>query len=125
MDVRRLAAIDLYGLHGTTRRRRIVLVEFVGGVLVMVAVGIVVLITAGGTGSRLFGAWMTGAGLNYAPLAVHAITLSRAGALDRELAGVDPRPELLRYGVLQFWIFVPLALVVMDVAARLRGARQS
>jgi hypothetical protein len=120
MNVRRLAAIDMYGLHGTTRRRRIVLAEFVFGVVVMVAVGVAILVAASGISGRLFGWWMTGAGLNYAPLAVHAITLSRPGELDRELSGIDPGPELRRYGVLQLWIFVPLSLVAWDVA-QLRG----
>jgi hypothetical protein len=67
---------------------------------------------------------MTGAGLNYAPLAVHAITLSRGGALDRELSGIDPGPELRRYGVLQVWILVPLSLVVWDVTQRLGSPRE-
>ena len=44
MNVRRLAAIDMYGLSGTTRRRRIVLVEFVLGVVVLVGVGIATLL---------------------------------------------------------------------------------
>jgi hypothetical protein len=38
-DVRRLAAIDMYGARGTVRRRRIILAEFVLGVLAMVAFG--------------------------------------------------------------------------------------
>ena len=122
MNVRRLAAIDMYGLHGTTRRRRIVLAEFVFGVLVMVAFGVLVLLTTSGVGGRVIGWWMVGAGLNYAPLAVHAIALNRPGALDRELSGVDPRPELARYSVLQLWILVPLSLVYWDLVPRL-GAR--
>jgi F0F1-type ATP synthase assembly protein I len=40
MNVRRLAAIDMYGAQGTTRRRRIILAEFLVVVVVMVAFGI-------------------------------------------------------------------------------------
>jgi hypothetical protein len=124
MNVRRLAAIDMYGLYGTARRRRIIVAEFVLGVLVMVFVGVAILVAASSISGRVFGWWMTGAGLNYAPLAVHAIMLSRPGALDRELSGIDPGPELRRYSTLQFWIFVPLSLVVWDIAQRLSPPRE-
>jgi hypothetical protein len=119
VDVRRLAAIDMYGTRGTTRRRRIILAEFVAGVVVMVAFGVWLAAYASGLGGRAFGIWMIGAGLNYGPLAVYAIALSRAGALDAELAGVDTDRELRRYSGLQFWIFVPLSLVVFAVGTAL------
>lgn len=50
---------------------------------------------------------MIGAGVNYGPLAGYAIALSRSGALDAELTGVDTDRELRRYSGLQLWIFVP------------------
>ncbi|MEU4399419.1 hypothetical protein [Micromonospora orduensis] len=115
MDVRRLAAIDMYGTRGTVRRRRIILAEFLGGVVVMVALGSWLLASTSGSGTRLVGLWLVGAGLNYAPLAGHAIALTRPGALDAELAGVDTDRELRRYTVLQLWVFVPLSLVVFAV----------
>ena len=115
MNVRRLAAIDMYGAQGTTRRRRIILTEFVAGAVVSVAFGIWVAAYASGPGGRVLGIWMIGAGLNYAPLAAYAIALSRPGALNSELAGVDTGRELRRYSVLQLWIFVPLSLVILAV----------
>ena len=124
MNVRRLAAIDMHGLYGTTRRRRIVLIEFILAVLVMVAAGIIILLTASSVGGFAFGGGLTGCGLNHAPLAVHEITLRRPGALDRELSGIDPSPELRRYSVLQLWVFIPLSLLVWDLAQRIRSPRQ-
>jgi hypothetical protein len=115
MNVRRLAAIDMHGTQGTTRRRRIILAEFVAGVAVLVAFGIWLVAYASGLGDRIFGIWMIGAGLNYAPLAAYAIALSRPGALTAELAGVDTGRELRRYSVLQLWILVPFSLVVLAV----------
>lgn len=115
MNVRRLAAIDMYGAQGTARRRRITLAEFVAGVAVSVAFGTWLVAYASGSGGRVLGIWMIGAGLNYAPLAAYAIALSRPGALGAELAGVDTGRELRRYSVLQLWIFVPLSLVVLAV----------
>ncbi|TJZ94658.1 hypothetical protein [Actinacidiphila oryziradicis] len=96
VNVRRLAAIDMYGTRGTTRRRRIILAEFVTGVVVLVVFGIWLVTHASGLGDRALGIWLIGAGLNYAPLALYAIALSRPGALDAELVGVDTDQELRR-----------------------------
>ena len=57
--------------------------------------------------------WLVGIGINYVALAVQAVLLSRPGALDRELAGVDVPTELRRYTYLQVWIVVPPLLAVL------------
>jgi hypothetical protein len=114
VDVRRLAAVDMHGLKGTSLRRRIIVAEFVLGALVMVGVGSYFLFTMSG-GWPLFALWLIGAGLNYVPLSVHAISLTKPGALAAELGAIDVPAELRRYGVLQLWIFVPLALVFFAV----------
>jgi hypothetical protein len=121
MDVRRLAAIDMHGVSGTLRRKRIVLAEFIVALIAGVALGAWIAAAAPGLGTRIFGIWMIGAGLNYAPLAAFAIALSRPGALETELVGVDASRELRRYSVLQLWLIVPLALIVMSVRGRLRA----
>lgn len=110
MNVRRLAAVDMHGTRGTARRKRIITSEFILGALGAVAIGVWMVSDAGGLGDRVIGLWAIGVGLNYAPLAAYAIALSRPGALDAELDGVDVNRELRRYGLLQFWVFVPLAL---------------
>jgi len=63
------------------------------------------------------GLWLVGAGINYVPLALHARSLSRPGALEAELAGVDVRRELRRAGAQQLWIAVPLAVAVSAAVA--------
>jgi hypothetical protein len=122
VDVKRLAAIDMHGARGTALRRRVVLAEFALAVAVAVALGCWLVFGASGLGAHVFGIWVLGAGLNYAPLTVYAISLSRAGALEAELAGVDPGQELRRYSVLQLWLFVPLSLIAMTLR-RSRGPR--
>jgi len=121
LNVRRLAALDMYGGRGSPRRRRIILAEFVAGVLALVGIGLWILTQSSETGGRLLGLWFVGAGLNYAPLAVYAIMLSRPEALEAELAGVDTRQQLRRYGVLQLWILVPLSLVFLTARDTLRA----
>jgi len=121
VNVKRLAALDMYGATGTTRRRRIVLAEFIAAVAATMALGIWLVTGASGLGARIFGIWLIGVGLNYAPLAAYAISLSRPGALDAELVGVDTGRELRRYTVLQLWILVPLSLIVMTALRRKTG----
>ena len=121
VNVKRLAALDMYGATGTTRGRRIVLAEFIAAVAATMALGIWLVTGASGLGARIFGIWLIGVGLNYAPLAAYAISLSRPGALDAELVGVDTGRELRRYTVLQLWILVPLSLIVMTALRRKTG----
>ncbi|MEV4494447.1 hypothetical protein AB0J84_01890 [Micromonospora arborensis] len=123
MNVRRLAAVDMYGTQGTRRRRLIILAEFLVGVVAMVTLGSWLLASSDGLGGRAIGLWFIGAGLNYAPLSGYAIKLMRPGALDAELAGVDVGRELGRYTVLQLWVFVPLSLVVFDLRDALSRRR--
>jgi hypothetical protein len=118
VNVRRLAAIDMHGTTGAARRKRLVLAEFTAALAAAVALGTWVVIAASGLGTRIFGIWMIGAGLNYAPLAAFAISLSRPGALEAELSDVDTGRELRRYSVLQLWILVPLSLIAMTVQGR-------
>ena len=113
VNVRRLAAIDMYGLRGTERRRRLILAEFIFGAVAVVAFGVWFIAAADRPADRLVGIVIIGVGLNYVPLTLYAIGLLRPGALDAELAGVDTGREIRRYGLLQVWILVPLSLVVL------------
>jgi hypothetical protein len=124
VDVRRLVAVDMHGSRGTLFRRRVILAEFVLGAILGTAVGVLVTAAATTLGGRVFGLWIAGACLNYVPLALHAISLSRPGRLDFELAGADIQHELRRYTRSQFWIAVPLLFVVLAVLQRRAGARQ-
>ena len=97
----------MHGTTGTTGRGRIILAEFTAGAVSLVAAGGWLAAASAGLGGRVLGIWMIGAGLNYAPLAARAVRLSRPGALEAELAGVDAGRELRRYGVLRLWMLVP------------------
>jgi hypothetical protein len=117
MDVRRLAAVDMWGTQGTMRRRRIILAEFIAGAIGITVVGTSIIVAAPGVALTVLGACIVCIGLNYAPLSGYAILLSQPGALEAELDGVDVPRELRRYGVLQLWLLVPLALVVFTARA--------
>jgi hypothetical protein len=109
VNVRRLAALDMWGTAGTRRRRRLIRVEFLAGALGCTGLGLAVLVTGSGW-MTLLGIWLVGAGINYVPLAREAQSLSKPGALEQELDGLDLRRELRSAGVRQFWIAIPLAV---------------
>ena len=116
LDVRRLAAVDMYGTVGARWRRRVIVAEFIVGALGGIALGLWIALSSPTVGWQLFGAWLIGMGANYLVLALHAVSLSRPGALDTELAGVDVRAELRHYGLAQLWVAIPLAVTVFALA---------
>jgi hypothetical protein len=115
-EVRRLAAVDMYGTVGARWRRRVIVVEFIVGAASGIALGPWVALSSGTAGWQLFGAWLIGIGANYLALALHAVSLSRPAVLDTELAGVDVRAELRYYGLAQLWLVVPLAVAAIALA---------
>ena len=114
VDVERLAAIDLWGRQGRPLRRRLITTEFVAGMILPMVLGTLCLTARAGF-TRVTGAWLIGVALNYVPLAFHALRLSRPGALEAELAGVDVTTELHRYNRVQFLIVIPAVILVMAV----------
>lgn len=114
-DVRRLAAIDMHALKGTSLRRRVIIAEFLAGAAGGILVGSF-LVLAGGIVSVLLGLYAIGVGANYVPLAAHALSLRDPADLSAELRGVDLRAELRRYSGWQFYIFVPLLFVWLALA---------
>jgi hypothetical protein len=118
VDVRRLAAVDMWGAAGTRFRRTIILVEFFAGSVLGVALGVWALVSGGSPAWTVLGAYLVGVCLNYVPLAAYAARFYPPGRLEAELAGVDVLRELRAYTVRQFWILVPLLFVVLAVRQR-------
>ena len=107
-DIRRVAAVDMYGSSGAAGRRSIVRTEFIVGAVAYVTLGLLALLLSRGWG-LLLGAWLLTVGMNYVPLAISARSLSRPGALEAELVGIDLPREAGRARIAHFWILVPLA----------------
>ncbi len=121
LDVRKLAALDM-ALHG----RRFIVVEFGAGVVgcgLLGALSIGGWLKAGGHGGwqLALGVILLWIGLNYVPLLIHAIDLARKGSAREEAKNELDRAALTRrYGLLQLWILVPFAVIVMDLLPRAR-----
>jgi hypothetical protein len=122
LDVRRIAAVDMWGARGTRRRRAVIVAEFVLGATVGPALGLLLAVAGSGPVWRVLGAWIAGACLNYVPLALHAISLFPGRRLEAELAGVDIPRELRYYTAAQLWVAVPLLFVALDLMQRRRRA---
>ncbi|MEO3747244.1 hypothetical protein [Plantactinospora sp. B5E13] len=120
LDVRRLAAIDMWGSVGVRWRRWVILGEFLLGVVGGGVLGLALASSGGGVRTGL-GWWLTGVAANYVPLSVHALTLVRPGALEAEIREVDVAAELRHYTTAQMWVIVPLLLVVLAVRQRHRS----
>jgi len=105
----------MYGGSGSRLRRCLVLAEFAVAALGGLALGGWILTALASVGGVIFGIWLIGTGLNYVPLAAYAIVLTRSGALEAELSEVDVSRELRYYTARLFWLFVPLAVVVMAI----------
>jgi hypothetical protein len=123
-NVRRLAALDMYGTSGSARRRRLIRAEFIIGVAGCTLLGVRTLLSSSGWMIAL-GIWPVATGMNYVPLAISAQALSRPGALEAELVGADLPRELRQAGVRQLWIVVPFAVVVAAMAHAWSGRRPS
>jgi len=123
LDVKRLAALDMWGSAGSMWRRRLIRAEFFLGAIGCTFLGLLALLRGSGW-MAVVGVWLVGVGINYLPLALHAQSLSSQGALETELAGVDTRRELRRAGVQQLWIAVPLAVAIAAVAQERRRSQR-
>jgi len=113
IDVRRLAALDMYGRHGNKRRRRLILAEFVLAAIDVPLLGLAILRAASSAPQALLGAYLIGVGLNFIPLALHAISMARADRLDAELAGLDVQAELKHYTARQLFIGIPALMLIL------------
>ncbi|MFG1840352.1 hypothetical protein [Micromonospora sp. NPDC049175] len=122
LDVRRLAAIDMWGSAGVQWRRWVILAEFLLGVVGAGALG-VLSVSSGGGLRTVVGWWLIGLAVNYVPLSVHALTLIRPGALEAEIRGVDVPGELRHYTTAQLWVVVPLLVAVLAVDQWRRNRR--
>lgn len=117
-----MAAVDMHGGKGRPGRAVVITGQFLFGAVAGTLFGLFVVVTGAGLGWKLIGVGLIGVGLNYVPLARHALALRAPGALVAELDGLDVEAEQRRYAVHQLWVCLPLAVVVFD-RRQVEGAR--
>jgi hypothetical protein len=123
IDPRRFAAVDIYGRRGGKARRRLILAEFVLAAIGMPTLGLVIVLAASSVLWVLLGVYLIGMGLNYLPLALNAISLTPAGNLEAEVAGLDVGAQLRRYTRTQAFLLVPLFILICGAQHFVAGRR--
>ena len=112
IGIRKLAALEVLFLGP-----RLVLVEYVCGVLLSAALGIFVLVRGHNLWQTLLGVYLICLGFNYLPLLIHAIALrdpeAARSVVEAELA--DTRKTFSRYRSQSLFLLVPLLVAIMGV----------
>ena len=121
LNVRKLAAIDLYFLGS-----RFILTEFGLGMVGLDALGWFTL-RAGirreqGAWLIAWGLYMLGLGINYVPLFLHAISIARRGRAREEIADEvgDRRGAARKYRRQSLVILIPMVVLVLATMQELR-----
>jgi hypothetical protein len=119
VNVRKLAAIDLFFLGP-----RLILAEFGIGVFGSLALGVM----SAWQGTHrfhsvwmvLFGVYLIFVGMNYVPLLLHAIDISRKASAQQEIADElgSKQKTFRKYRRQSLWLFVPLAIPVAAILER-------
>ncbi|HLI95060.1 MAG TPA: hypothetical protein VKT72_03115 [Candidatus Baltobacteraceae bacterium] len=113
LDVRKLAAIDIYLLG-----EKVILSEYALGVVGLIGFGAWSLHNAIGRGHSAgllaLGAYLIGIGTNYIPLLVHAIVIARAHNAARLLGDelADRTRAMRKYRTQSVMLLVPFAAVI-------------
>jgi hypothetical protein len=106
MSVRKLVALDI-----TLHSSRVILLEFGLGTPVIILVGSWLMLS--GT-IFILGLYLVLIGLNYVPLLLYAIVVTRKGSAKTEVEGLaNDRHYIRKYGSQQFMILVPLAILII------------
>lgn len=127
ISVRKLAALDIVS-HGSMR----ILIEFTVGVLLAGFLGLLFLSRGLPPGPNyslvptFWGCALLGIGLNYLPLLIYAITISRLKSAQDEIASELADPDAYRRTyTLQSAIFilVPFALLILAIVQEARWSQ--
>lgn len=123
INVRKLAALDL-ALRGAP----FILAEFAITVALGCGLGIFVLVRSLGASASpsvfgiVVGAWLLAIGLNYVPLLLYALAIARRESARSEVAAELAQRNIYahKYGVQQFLLAVPLAMLILAVIQEAR-----
>lgn len=121
IEPRKLAAIDI-ALLGS----KIIIAEFAGGVILCAALGVFVLLKSHGSFAQLLlGAYLISLALNYIPMSVYALEMTRANTARSELGDElnEQRRAMGKYRRQSLWLLVPFVVPIIALAQRRKGTR--
>ena len=119
IEIRKLAAIDLTFLGS-----KIAIPEFLLGVIGPVALGVFIGVRGHTPAEWLLALYFLLLGLNYVPLLIHAVSLSRSGTAMQEIAdeiGAGKREAMRKYRRGSLLLLLPLVVPWLAFSQRRRG----
>jgi hypothetical protein len=108
LNARKLVAIDLVFLGS-----KAIITEFSAGVFLSTALGVFVLVREHGSAAQIvLGLYLISLGVNYIPMLIYAIAITRARSARAELGGeLDNKPvTMAKYRRQSLWLLVPLVV---------------
>lgn len=120
LEPRKLAAIDLAFLGP-----KIIIPEFLAGVALSAALGVLVLVRGHGSPTQIvLGFYLISLGINYAPMLIYAIAINKAQSARRELGNEldDQRAAMSKYRRQSLWLLVPLIIPLIALRQRRKSS---
>jgi hypothetical protein len=111
LNARKLVAIDLVFLGS-----KAIITEFIAGVFLSAALGVFVLVRGHGSVAQIvLGFYLISLGVNYIPMLIYAIAITRARSAQAELGGEldNKRVTMAKYRRQSLWLLVPLVVPLM------------
>ena len=120
LNARKLAALDLVFLGS-----KVIIAEFASGIFLSAALGFFILLRGHGSLVQVvLGLYLISIGINYVPMLVYAIAISKANSARAELGSEldNQRAAMAKYRRQSLWLLVPLSVpVVVITQTRKRG----
>lgn len=117
INPRKLAAIDIVLLGS-----KIIIAEFVSGVLLCVVLGSFVLLRGSSFWQLGLGLYLTSLGINYVPMLIYALAITRRDSARTELGDElnDKRRAMAKYRRQSVWLLVPLLVPILALGKERR-----
>ena len=117
---RKLAAIDIVFLGS-----KLIVGEFAGGVLLCSALGTFVLLRGHSFWQAMLGLYLISLGINYVPMLVYAIVISRKQSARVEMSDElkDKRRAMAKYRRQSILLLVPLLVPIRAIAQQRRKSQ--
>ena len=113
LNARKLAAIDLVFLGA-----KVIIVEFAIGIFFSAALGVFVLLRGHGSLVQVvLGLYLISIGINYVPMLIYAIAITKANSARAELGSEldDKGAAMAKYRRQSLWLLVPLSVPVIVI----------
>ena len=113
LNARKLAAIDLVFLGP-----KLIITEFLAGVFLSAALGVFILVRSHGSPAQIaLGLYLILLGLNYVPMLIYAIVITRGKSARAELGSEieNKRVAMANYRRQSLWLLVPLVVPLVTL----------